>query len=179
MSVSGMGIVTTIIVSALVATGSAVAALYYAPSLIPMPVQQPDVQLAYVSYHGELRIGQYTSSTTIDELTKTISLRQESVLIIVFSSKTYPVLYVNNLDGHAWVRLTAYVDGVMAKPSNVTISYFHEGDNSKGTCMVFHYPSAKAGSHTVTFQWNNRGDAWGYIVDPVVEIIAIPVKNAS
>ena len=171
-------LVTAILLSSIISVASTVTVINYAPNLVAMPIQQPDIQLASVSLTSSFRCEPRSDWTTIDELTKTINVRQDSVLVIIFSSKVHTSYTLNLPEADAVIHLNAYVNEYLAKPQEVTISYLDE-DNGKVTTAVFHYSYVSTGSHTVSFQWYNSGSNPGHIDDPVVEIFIVPLSNTS
>jgi hypothetical protein len=143
-----------------------------------MPVRQPDIQLFSLSSVSEIVCEPQSDWATIDELTKTINVRQESALVIIFSCKFSTQVTVNNPDGKSFVYLSALVDGESVNPSEVIIS--HEVDSSnQGSTVVYHYSSVSTGTHTVSFEWKNMGTNYGALKQTVIEIFAVPVVNTG
>lgn len=170
-------LITAILLSSIISVASTVTVMNYAPSLVPMPIQQPDIQLYTVSYNSDLDCDPHSDWSTIDELTKTINVRQDSVLVIIYNSKITTV-YGQDESSQAYIHLEAFVDGNKASPSDVLIS--EEAENpGKVTTALYHYSSVKAGTHTVTFKWRNAGVNKGNIDEPIVEIMVIPLVNSG
>jgi hypothetical protein len=169
--------ITTILLSSIISVASTVTVINYAPYLVAMPIQQPDIQLFSVSYGSSLRCNPQSDWSIIDELTKTINVRQDSVLVIIYSSKVNTV-YGQKEEADAYIHLEAFIDGNKASPSGVLIT--EEDENpGKVTTALYHYPSVKAGIHTVTFKWRNLGVNTGIIDEPIVEIMVIPLTNSG
>ncbi len=171
-------LVTAILLSSIISVASTVTVINYAPNLVAMPIRQPDIQLFSISLASEVSCEPNSDWSTIEEFTKTINVRQDSTLVILFSAKVTTQYTVNDQISPSVVYLNALVDGELANPSEVLISFYEETTN-KGTTVVYHYSSVSTGTHTVSFEWKNRGNNYGALKESVIEIFAIPVANTG